>query len=279
MHELPRNPMPTATSSVAGAAVDAEGEPRQALGALGDWKAGRRRRSESVALLGHELRNPLTAIMAYAQLIQRRGAYDAKAITTIIAQAQQMQRLLDDLIASESSGVGELRLRRNDVDLVGIARAALHQWEVLSPGHSWRLETPDGSLTGRWDQGRLAQVFANLLGNAVKYSPGGGEILLTVEDLGATARVSVEDRGVGIAPADLSHLFDRSYRGAATADRVDGMGIGLYVAKVLVEAHGGSISVESLLGRGSVFSFTLPRSPGSGASTGQGGGPPVGPTA
>ena len=107
--------------------------------------------------------------------------------------------------------------------------------------------------------GRLGQVFANLLGNAIKYSAAGGEILVEVEDLGTEARVSIEDHGAGIAPAVLPRLFDRAYRGLATAAGVPGLGLGLYISKALVEAHGGSIQVESLLGQGTVFSFILPR--------------------
>jgi signal transduction histidine kinase len=102
-------------------------------------------------------------------------------------------------------------------------------------------------------------VFANLLGNAIKYSPAGSEILVLIEDLGATARVTIEDHGGGIAPAALEHLFERGYRAPATAAQVPGLGLGLHVALALVEAHGGRLQVESLLGQGSVFSCTLPR--------------------
>lgn len=215
-----------------------------------------------IALIGHELRNPLTAILAYSQLVQRRGVYDEQALATIVAQARQMSRLVEDLLDSASLEAGPLRVEPAAMDLVGAARAAFRQAQLVSPGHRWRLDSPDGSLEGWWDRGRLDQVFANLLGNAITYSPEEGEILLTIEDQGSTARVSVEDQGAGIVPAALPFLFDRFYRAPATAGRGRGLGMGLYVARALVEAHGGSIQVESLLGRGSVFSFTLPRSRG-----------------
>jgi two-component system CheB/CheR fusion protein len=102
-------------------------------------------------------------------------------------------------------------------------------------------------------------VFANLLGNAIKYSPAGSEVLVVIEDLGAMARVTIEDHGGGIAPAALGHLFERGYRAPATAAQVPGLGLGLHVAQKLVESQGGQLQVESLLGQGSVFSCTLPR--------------------
>ena len=150
------------------------------------------------------------------------------------------------------------QLQRTPVDLVAVARACTEQAQMASPSHRLRLESAEPSPQGSWDRGRLTQVFSNLLGNAVKYSPDGGEILLTIEDLGSAARVSIEDHGAGIPPVALPRLFDRFYRAPATAGHVQGLGLGLHVTKVLVEAHGGSIQVESLLGQGSIFSVTLP---------------------
>jgi signal transduction histidine kinase len=223
-------------------------------------KAQAQRGRDFVRLISHELRTPLTAILGYAQLLHRRGVYDDKAVATIIAQGRQLNRLVDDLLDVSRLEAGELQLRRSRMDLVAVARAALEQAQLSSPLHRLRLTSPDEALEGWWDRGRLGQVFANLLGNALKYSPAGGEILLTIDDLGSTVRVSIEDEGLGIAPAALPHLFDRFYRAPATATQFQGLGLGLHVTKALVEAHGGWIQVESLLGCGSVFSFVLPRS-------------------
>jgi signal transduction histidine kinase len=144
------------------------------------------------------------------------------------------------------------------MDLVALARLSVQQAQLLEPVHTIRLELPEGPVAGRGDGGRLAQVFANVLGNAIKYSPAGSEIVVRVEDLGTMAQVSVQDRGIGITPGELPKVFDRFYRVAATAHRARGLGIGLHVAKTLVEAHGGSIAVESVLGLGSTFRVTLP---------------------
>ena len=222
-------------------------------------QAVEQRWKDFMELMAHEIRNPLAAIIGYTQLMQRRGAYDEQALSTIVAQAGQLNRLVGDLLDSTRLEAGRLRLRPERMDLAELARAATEQAQLTSPRHDIRLKVPGEPLEGWWDRGRLVQMMANLLGNAIKYAPDGGEVLVVVEDLGAVARVSVEDHGSGIAPADLSRIFDPFYRVPATADRVTGQGIGLHVTRALVEAHGGQLTVESLLGRGSVFSFTLAR--------------------
>jgi signal transduction histidine kinase len=210
-------------------------------------------------LIVHELRTPLTAIMAYTQFMQRRGVYDAQAITTILAQAGRLNRLIDTLLDPASPAAGPLRWQPRRLDLVALVRAAIEPVALLSPGHALRLESPDGPLDGWWDPDRLAQVLTNLLGNAVKYAPAGSEILVVIEELGPTVRVSIEDHGRGISPADLPHLFERGYRAPMTATQVPGQGLGLYIAQEAMVDLGGKLDVESLLGHGSVFSCTLPR--------------------
>jgi signal transduction histidine kinase len=152
-----------------------------------------------------------------------------------------------------------LDLTRSEVDLVALARRSVEQTRALAKGHHLRAELPDGPLTGWWDGDRLAQVMQNLLSNAIKYSPEGGEIALRVEDRGYEARVSVSDQGIGITPEALSRLFGPFYRaeGALTLG-VQGLGLGLYITKALIEAHGGEIWVDSEVGAGSTFIFTLP---------------------
>jgi len=220
--------------------------------------AAEHRQHDALQEIAHELRNPLTAIKGYAQLLQRRGSYDEHAITAILAQVGQLDRLIGDLLDRTSLPAETLHLQPSRTDLVALVDAAVQQTALLSPRHRLRLERPEGPLEGWWDRGRLGQVFANLLGNAIKYSPAGSEILVLIEDLGTTARVTIEDHGGGIAPAALEHLFERGYRAPATAAQVPGLGLGLHVAQALVEAHGGQLQVESLLGQGSVFSCTLP---------------------
>jgi signal transduction histidine kinase len=238
---------------------DANAPVALALADLAERTATEHRRHGALQDIAHELLNPLASIKGYAQLMQRRGSYDEQAITTILAQVGQLDRLIGDLRDYAGLEAGALQLQPGRMDLVALVDAVMHQTAVLSPRHRLRLERPDGLLEGWWDRGRLGQVFANLLGNAIKYSPAGSEILVLIEDLGSLARVIIEDHGGGIAPAALEHLFERGYRAPTSAAQVPGSGLGLHVALALVEAHGGQLGVESLLGQGSVFSCTLPR--------------------
>jgi two-component system CheB/CheR fusion protein len=222
-------------------------------------EATERHRRALIVTAVHELRNPLTAIKGYAQVMKRRMTASEKALATILEQAQQLSRLIDDLLVSSGSGIVQPRLEPRPMDLIALARESAEQAQLLGPGHLIRLEVTEERLEGLWDAGRLGQVFANLLGNAVKYSPAGGEIVVRIQDLGPTVRVSIEDRGTGIATDALPRVFDQFYRVAATTSHVPGLGLGLHVCQALVEAHGGSISVQSDLGVGSTFAFELPR--------------------
>lgn len=224
-------------------------------------KAAEQQRRECILLLAHELRNPLTAIMGYAQRMQDHKGSVEETLAVIMTQARQLNRIVNDLLDGSSQGAEHLRLEPRQMDLVSLARVSAEQAQLLESRHTVRLELPEEPLEGHWDGGRLMQVFANLLGNAVKYSPPGSEIVVRVEDLGTLAQVSVQDRGIGIVPEELPRVFDRFYRVAATAHRAQGLGIGLHVAKMLVEAHGGSIAVESVPDEGSTFRVTLPLEP------------------
>ena len=218
-----------------------------------------RHRREHLVTVVHEMRNSLAAIKGYAQMMEQRKATREKALPTILNQVRQLSRLGDDLLASSGAEIAALLLQPSLMDLVTLTRASAEQTQLLSPGHRICLEAGQEPIDGLWDSGRLTQVFANLLGNAVKYSPAGGEIVVRVQELGPRVRVSIEDHGTGIAADALPRIFDQFYRVAATADHVPGLGLGLHVSKMLVEAHGGSISVQSMLGEGSTLTVELPR--------------------
>lgn len=235
---------------------------------LGTWRDITARRAQEqlqrdfISMVTHELRNPLTSLKGYAQLMQRRATYDARGMDVIVSQTNLLERLVDDLrdvARLESRG---LELNRTEVDLVALTRRAVEQARALVKGHRLRVDLPDQPITGWWDDDRLAQVIQNLLSNAIKYSPDGGDIVVRVEDRRYEARVSVSDQGIGIAPEALPRLFGRFFRaqGALTLG-VQGLGLGLYITKGLIEAHGGEIWVDSEPGKGSTFIFTLPSTP------------------
>ena len=234
-------------------------------------KEAERLQQEFLAMASHELRNPLTAVKGHAQLILRQGRFNPAAMETIVTQANQLDRLVDDLLLASQVAANRLTLRVAEVDLVAEARAAVAA-HTRPNGHTFRVETEEERVLVPADARRLRQVLANLIGNAIKYSPGGGEIVVTVSRgerpppdalanvpyVGTFARLSVRDQGVGIPPEAVPRLFDRFYRVSATAGQAQGLGLGLYITHQLVRAHGGRITVESEVGRGSTFTVTLP---------------------
>lgn len=223
-----------------------------------ELEVAERQRREFIATAVHELRNPLTAIKGYAQLMQRRNTMSDKAPSTILEQVRHVSRLVDDLQAHSGTAIAQPYLKPRLTDLITLARASVEQAQLHGPGHVIRLESREEPIQGFWDGDRLAQVFANLLGNAVKYSPAGGEIVVRLQDVGPTVRFSIADQGAGITADALPRIFDQFYRVAATAYQAPGLGLGLHVCKTLVEAHGGSISVQSELGVGTTFTVELP---------------------
>jgi signal transduction histidine kinase len=211
------------------------------------------------AVVLHELRQPLTAVVGYARLMQRRGRYDAHALESIVEQTHRLRHLVDELLDVASLEAGQIALRPTAVDLVALASTQVTQAQGLTAHHTLRLETPGRPLVGCWDPHRLGQVLANLLANAIKYAPGGGEIRCRLEDAGGEARVAIVDQGLGIPATALPQLFEPFYRAeSAVASGIPGFGLGLYLTRRLVEAHGGRIAVESAVGQGSTFTVTLP---------------------
>jgi signal transduction histidine kinase len=226
---------------------------------ISDYRTLERRQRQFIAMAAHELRTPVTSILGFSQLLQRREP-ENRHVATIARQAASLDRLINDLIDSSRVEGGGLELRRERVDLVELARDIVEQIQPLSEEHPIRLKAPPNPVEGHWDRERLGQVIQNLLVNAVKYSPGGGEIVVSVDAQGDNARLRVQDRGVGVSPGVLPRLFDAFYRVERTARMVRGLGLGLHISRSLVEAHGGQIAAESAgPGEGSTFTITVPR--------------------
>jgi signal transduction histidine kinase len=212
-------------------------------------------------MLHHDLKTPLTSINGCAQLMQRRGQYSDWAMSAIVTEADRLTLLIDELLETLCLEDGRRELKPVELDLVALAHTMVEWAQALTEVHTIRIESPAGPLTGWWDRGALERVFKNLLSNAIRYSQD-GEILVRVEDHGQEALVFVTDQGPGIPPEELPRVFDRFYRGEnAVAQKIQGLGIGLYCCKLLVEAHGGRVWAESVPGQGSTFFFTLPYQP------------------
>jgi signal transduction histidine kinase len=218
-------------------------------------------RDERLALVSHELRNPLTAIVMNAQALLDASPTDL--VTTRIAEDVQlacnhMSRLVSDLLDVTSMELGRLKVTLEPADATILLRDALAIGAPLLKRRSLSLVVhgADQTLPARFDHARLLQVFANLFANAVKFTEPGGTITVSVERTGSLIRFCVADTGCGIPPGDLFFVFDRFWQ-VSGGDR-RGLGLGLYVCKAIVEAHRGKIWAASEVGVGSKFFFTLP---------------------
>jgi signal transduction histidine kinase/CheY-like chemotaxis protein len=218
-----------------------------------------------LATLAHELRNPLAPIVNSVALLSRSPDATAvlpQALRVIERQTTHLARLVDDLLDIARINSGKIELRREVLDLRDVLRAAVESIQPLIDRrrHAFALELQSGPAAVDGDPVRLAQVFANLLNNAAKYTPPGGSIRLHMSVADDVVKVVVSDSGVGIEPDLLPRMFELFTQAAPGADSdQQGLGIGLYLVKGLVQMHGGSIVAESEgAGKGSRFTVTLP---------------------
>lgn len=231
-------------------------------------------RDELVAVVAHDLRSPLSVVVMQATIIQRLLAQDStEKVQRIRASAQTVQRsgermytLLNDLLDLAKIEAGRFEITASVQSAAGILQDA---YELLLPVCEAKqislVYRPAPDLAIRADPERLFQVLSNLIGNAVKFSPAGGEIEISAVPVeGNLCKFSVVDHGKGIAPEDLPRIFDRYWQGGRPT-ATSGAGLGLHIAKGIVEAHGGTISAMSSTGQGTIVSFTVPLYPGSAA--------------
>jgi PAS domain S-box-containing protein len=224
-----------------------------------------RRKTEFLATLAHELRNPLAPIRTAATLIARAdpGRSELRWGRDVIErQIQQLTRLVDDLLDVSRITRGKIELKKERVDLAAVVRSALETSHPLieAAGHTITVSLPPDPIVLDADPVRLAQVLSNLFNNAAKFTPDGGEIRLGVEKEGGTVSISVADNGNGIAPELLPRIFDMFVQADRSLERAQGgLGIGLTLVRWFVEMHGGSVSAHSAgPGLGSAFIVRLP---------------------
>ena len=218
-----------------------------------------RARDDMIAVVSHDLRDPLQSIAATAELLHLDKKGDRTESIEIIALAsRQMQRLVQDLLEVSRIDSGQLSIKKGRVDLASLAQQVQTLFQPQADARHVFLSSEGGAdvppVIG--DGHRIQQVLSNLMGNALNFVPTGGRIQIGTQRRGDFVRVSVQDNGTGIPEEHLGRVFDRFWRGDQT--RGLGAGLGLAVAKGIVEAHGGRIEVESRVGLGSTFSFTLP---------------------
>jgi PAS domain S-box-containing protein len=224
-----------------------------------------RLKTDLVNAVTHDLRSPLTAVLGYAELLEDEMTEDERArlgdyLAQIVKNTHRLERMVEDLLdfARFESGAFELMCERADFRHVAMEMVTSHMPQAHAAGVTLRAELPDAPLPVHVDVLRIQRVLANLLGNALKFTPEGGEVRVVAALDGEWLRCSVEDTGVGIPADALPRLFQRFSQLEEGRRARGGLGLGLWISKSLVEAHGGRIGVTSEPGCGSAFWFTLP---------------------
>ncbi len=227
-------------------------------------------REKFLALASHELKTPLTTVKIYSQLLARhlhQPTPDYQRLDRFALQIQEqigrLETLVTDLLDASRIQRGRLELHLEEVDLAHLTEQVMSRFE-LAPERTERhivvLDTQD-PVEGVWDRARLDQVLTNLISNALKYSPHGGEVKVIVRQDDDHAELIVSDQGIGITPSERPRLFQPFQRGESAHLSASGTGLGLYITAQIVEQHGGTIDLESEPAEGSTFTIRLPRVP------------------
>jgi PAS domain S-box-containing protein len=243
-----------------------QGAPALVLIALRDISAQKESemmQRDFVSMAAHELRSPLTAIKGFTRTLmtkfellppERRGHY----LAVVNDQSNRLARLVDDLMQVSRIDAGSVRLDTDSVDLGDVVRSLAEQFGSKWAGRALDIEVDDDAPPALADPHKLEEILINLIDNAVKYSPASEPVHVSVRSCARGVEVSVRDHGGGIPPEDLDKLFGKFQRLSAKATDVPGTGLGLYIVKGLIEAHGGEIWVDSEVGEGTTFTFSMP---------------------
>jgi signal transduction histidine kinase len=236
------------------------------------------RKEQFTAMIAHDLRGPLAPILNYAQMLGRQTHSSTDSNTTIekknaairrqsniiVSQAHRMSRQVNDLLDVGRLSSNQFSLILAQCDIVALVQEMVEQIRPVAPYHTLTIKAPEHPLIGQWDAGRLQQALGNLLDNAIKYSDEGTTIIITVSEVNNHARVSVHNQGVSIPSTDIGLLF-RPYTRLTNGQHQQGSGLGLFISKSMIEAHGGSLRLEPKNEdsfpehmKGTTFTFELP---------------------
>lgn len=221
-------------------------------------------KSTFVSVISHELKTPIALIKGYVSTLRRDDvSWDreivADSLEVIEEEADRLTELVENLLDASRLQAGSLSINLSDVALDVLARRIAERFRTQSQVHRLTVDFPANFPVILGDEDRLAQVFTNLISNAIKYSPDGGEIHISGEVRPEQVLICVSDQGPGIAVSDVPYVFDRFYRASESSRTTKGAGLGLYLARAVIEAHGGKIWVVPQPGEGARLCFSLPR--------------------
>ena len=224
-----------------------------------DAQAAARAREDILAMVSHDLKNPLQAIRLNAEFLSAvADPQQKRSVEAVLRSVAGMQGMIEELLDLARIEAGHMVLTRRDFDLTAVVADVLDLIRPIARGKNVELREslPDAPVTVNGDRGRILQVLSNIVGNAVKFTDEGGSISVEASLRDGAARIDVRDSGIGIARDQLPHVFDRYWQGHAKHRH--GSGLGLYIADGIIRAHGGSITVDSQLGVGTTVSLTVP---------------------
>jgi signal transduction histidine kinase len=221
-------------------------------------------KSTFISVISHELKTPVALIKGYVGTLRREDAnWDREivkdSLEVIEEEADRLTGLIENLLDASRLQSGGLSINSADVDLAILAERIAKRFQTQSSIHKIIVDFPENFPIVNGDETRLEQVLSNLVSNAIKYSPEGGEIRIRAQVRPTTVIICISDQGPGVAPEDIPHIFDRFYRSSLAKRTTKGAGLGLYLARAVIEAHGGRIWVDPQPGKGARICFSIPR--------------------
>jgi PAS domain S-box-containing protein len=241
-----------------------EGKAIRILGTLLDiteFKRLQQQKDDFISIASHELKTPITSLKASLQLLERvKNDPTSELIPKLIDQSSRsmhkISALVEDLLNVSRASKTELKLNKTTFTIAEMLNSCCSHVRIA--GKHQLIVQGDLQLRVTADEHSIDQVVVNLVNNAVKYAPESKDIFMMISREGDMAKIAVRDTGPGIAPEKITHLFDRYYRAESSGFQNSGLGLGLYICSEIIKRHGGDIGVESELGQGSAFWFTLP---------------------
>lgn len=216
------------------------------------------KKDEFIGFASHELKTPLATISGYLQLAEKNPAMSAEFLPRLTKQVNRLSNIISDLLDISKIHAGKLDLHFTKTSLLGLVKDSVETVKQQSPGHNFECDLPQEDVLLVIDGPKMSQVLINVLTNAVKYSPASNRVVITAMRFGDQMRISVQDWGMGISGKNLDKIFSRFYRVSRSSGQTEGMGLGLYISREIVEGHHGRIWAESDEEKGSTFFIDFP---------------------